>query len=179
MQAEIIPPVPGAETLGARIERDIQYWPDEIGAHPRTIVQRGTVVGLIRCSNGATLLRVAWDGDTLVFCTGPERVRPVDPEHVAAERTRHCFAIGDAAERNHFGAILAGTVLEARRSPLDGWQVRAYWPELDREQWHRAADLYAPGEAARVAEYARHRRAGKRHAVASALAGLTGRSARD
>jgi hypothetical protein len=126
---------------GSRVERTVLYFCTERGEPVRPILQRGTVVD---AAVAAQPLRVAWDGDYLVFATDPASVRTVSPADIATERAEHGVAIGDIVFRHLHGLDRPGVVLETRSGGHAGRQFRIYWPGVDTDCWHDRDEVQIP-----------------------------------
>lgn len=132
---------PSTPVPGTRVQRTVAYFSHERGERSRMILQRGTVVD---AAVAAQPLRVAWDGDYLVFATDPASVRTVDPADIATERAEHGVAIGDIVFRHLHGLDRPGVVLETRSGGHTGRQFRVYWPGVDTDCWHDRDEVQIP-----------------------------------
>lgn len=117
---------PVAYGPGVRVERIGGVIGTRPGEGMRKFLQRGTVV---QGDDGDGTLTVQWDGDSRVFRTSRDLIRPVDPAVVAEERTLYGCAAGDRVTAD---GGPSGLVLELRRNSL-------YGPVVARVLWDSTA----------------------------------------
>jgi hypothetical protein len=172
--AEDVEESAGGTSVKVRVERDIEYQPESIGAQSRRTVQRGRIVAWEGAGISQAVIR--WDGTTkLDKCEGSE-YRVADVSYVAKRRRLNRPAIGDLVEKNVFGDIVTGTVVD-EKDPRNGMSapVRVLWDGDGEPVWVNGHDIYPQGRAAVIAEYARLCRSGMRHQEAHAKAFLAWR----
>ncbi|MFB7906577.1 hypothetical protein ACFC1T_09140 [Kitasatospora sp. NPDC056076] len=126
----------GLNGCRVHVEREVKYWPPQIGAGPRMIVQRGTVTEV-----GAACVRVEWAEAAGVAEEVPiEDVRLVRHEDLARERRAFGWAVGDLVRRGPLADDQApGVVVEGRKANnVNSRSVRVHWLEgtcVGRSSW--------------------------------------------
>jgi hypothetical protein len=144
--------------VGARVERNVTAPVSPHGGTPRPTRQRGIITGWGDSMNRALVL---WDGAREPELCQEDMYRVADADYVAECRRRRRHAIGDRVERNYFGEIVAGLVLDTDEPPAPfGPRARVLWDNEDRPRWMPANDASPQGRPAVVRAYADLMRSG-------------------